>query len=119
MWEILEFGTIPYRTLSNNQVLEQVSNGLRLEQPRNCPDDLWNLILLTWSENAKERPSFPELTKNLIEIKKNYRKELKKIEQGRGQENSTYSKTPVDESLSYSKTPVESHPYSKTPKDEP
>src|SRR5690554_422861 len=145
MWEILEYGKLPYHTLKNNEVMDQVPNGLRLGKPSSCPTDLWEIVLPIWNQKPKERPSFSQLVKKLNKIKRLHDdskkvdgsvpkeegeppyqilSEYKKIDQLGGE----YDKTPdstIDGSNQYDKTPelTSDEPvgefvnYQKTPKD--
>lgn len=58
VWEILTLGHQPYPAHSNLDVLNYVQAGGRLEPPRNCPDDLWNLMFRCWAQEPDQRPTF-------------------------------------------------------------
>ncbi|XP_037056259.1 LOW QUALITY PROTEIN: proto-oncogene tyrosine-protein kinase ROS [Peromyscus leucopus] len=58
VWEILTLGHQPYPAHSNLDVLNYVQDGGRLEPPRNCPDDLWNLMSQCWAQEPDQRPTF-------------------------------------------------------------
>ncbi|XP_006157931.1 proto-oncogene tyrosine-protein kinase ROS isoform X2 [Tupaia chinensis] len=58
IWEILTLGHQPYPAHSNLDVLNHVQTGGRLEPPRNCPDDLWNLMTQCWAQEPDQRPTF-------------------------------------------------------------
>eukprot|EP00094_Tigriopus_californicus_P003764 TCALIF_03621-PB protein Name:"Similar to DDR2 Discoidin domain-containing receptor 2 (Homo sapiens)" AED:0.25 eAED:0.32 QI:0/0.4/0.5/1/0.4/0.16/6/877/554 len=69
LWEILQFASIrPYATLDDTQVMEELhalrkSERMqnRLEQPPNCPKDLYELMCECWKQDATSRPSFREI----------------------------------------------------------
>jgi serine/threonine protein kinase len=42
-------GKLPYPSMSNHEVLEQVIQGYRLECPQDCPDDVYQLMRQCWS----------------------------------------------------------------------
>ncbi|XP_054992516.1 proto-oncogene tyrosine-protein kinase ROS isoform X2 [Sorex araneus] len=65
IWEILTLGNQPYPALSNLDVLNYVQTGGRLEPPKNCPDDLWNLMNQCWAQEADERPAFQKIQDQL------------------------------------------------------
>lgn len=81
MWEMLEFGRIPYASLGDSEVLKFLQDGGRLEKPEGCPDDLYavfiteleyNVKLMTecWKFNFEMRPStFQLLLSTLQEIR--------------------------------------------------
>ena len=58
MWEIFNFGMIPYSNRSNQEVIEQVIKGYRLTPPSNCPNEIQQLIQSCWNENPDDRPTF-------------------------------------------------------------
>uniref|UniRef100_G1SJ95 Tyrosine-protein kinase receptor n=1 Tax=Oryctolagus cuniculus TaxID=9986 RepID=G1SJ95_RABIT len=70
IWEILTLGHQPYPAHSNLDVLNYVQAGGRLEPPRNCPDDLWNLMTQCWAQESDQRPSFHKIQDQLQLFKK-------------------------------------------------
>ncbi|XP_008046752.1 proto-oncogene tyrosine-protein kinase ROS-like [Carlito syrichta] len=65
IWEILTLGHQPYPAHSNLDVLNYVQTGGRLEPPRNCPDDLWNLMTQCWAQEPDQRPPFHRIQDQL------------------------------------------------------
>ncbi|KAL1770156.1 proto-oncoprotein tyrosine-protein kinase ROS [Sigmodon hispidus] len=65
VWEILTLGHQPYPAHSNLDVLNYVQEGGRLEPPRNCPDDLWNLMSQCWAQEPDQRPTFHNIQDQL------------------------------------------------------
>nr|XP_012315817.1 proto-oncogene tyrosine-protein kinase ROS [Aotus nancymaae] len=65
IWEILTLGRQPYPAHSNLDVLNYVQTGGRLEPPRNCPDDLWNLMIQCWAQEPDQRPTFHRIQDQL------------------------------------------------------
>ncbi|XP_075410071.1 proto-oncogene tyrosine-protein kinase ROS isoform X2 [Tenrec ecaudatus] len=65
IWEILTLGHQPYPAYSNLDVLNYVQTGGRLEPPRNCPDDLWNLMIQCWAQEPDQRPTFNKIQDQL------------------------------------------------------
>lgn len=59
--EIVTYGRIPYPSMTNQEVLQQVSNNYRMSQPPNCPDRLYQIMLNCWKRNPEERPTFESL----------------------------------------------------------
>uniref|UniRef100_A0A4W6D586 Discoidin domain-containing receptor 2 n=1 Tax=Lates calcarifer TaxID=8187 RepID=A0A4W6D586_LATCA len=76
LWEILNFcKEQPYSQLTDEQVIENTGEFFRdqkrqiyLPQPVLCPDSLYKIMLSCWRRNTKERPSFQEIHKALLEI---------------------------------------------------
>ncbi|XP_063091102.1 proto-oncogene tyrosine-protein kinase ROS isoform X3 [Cavia porcellus] len=86
VWEILTLGHQPYPAHSNLDVLNYVQAGGRLEPPRNCPDDLWNLMAQCWAQEPIQRPTFHEIQDQLQLFRKF---PLNTISQCRGEVNTT------------------------------
>ena len=40
LWEVMTLGRIPYEDVPPEDMLSVLTTGLRLEQPKNCPEDL-------------------------------------------------------------------------------
>ena len=59
--EIITYGRTPYPSMSNQEVLQQVSRNYRMPKPPNCPDRLYEIMLNCWKHNAEERPTFEAL----------------------------------------------------------
>ncbi|KAM9762290.1 discoidin domain-containing receptor 2 isoform 1-T1 [Menidia menidia] len=76
LWEILNFcKEQPYSQLTDEQVIENTGEFFRdqkrqiyLPQPVLCPDSLYKIMLSCWKRNAKERPSFQEIHKALVDL---------------------------------------------------
>ncbi|PRP85757.1 hypothetical protein PROFUN_06351 [Planoprotostelium fungivorum] len=58
VWEIFTGALVPYRSLTNREVSEQVPNGLRLEEPESCPPAMWEIVTDCWAATPTSRPSF-------------------------------------------------------------
>jgi fyn-related kinase len=59
--EIVTHGRTPYPSMSNQEVLQQVSRSYRMQKPNNCPDRLYQIMLNCWKTNPEERPTFEAL----------------------------------------------------------
>ncbi|XP_029002022.1 discoidin domain-containing receptor 2 isoform X2 [Betta splendens] len=76
LWEILNFcKEQPYSQLTDEQVIENTGEFFRdqkrqiyLPQPVLCPDSFYKIMLSCWRRNTKERPSFQEIHRALLEI---------------------------------------------------
>uniref|UniRef100_A0A673A8B0 Discoidin domain-containing receptor 2 n=1 Tax=Sphaeramia orbicularis TaxID=375764 RepID=A0A673A8B0_9TELE len=75
LWEILTFcKEQPYSQLTDEQVIENTGEFFRdqkrqiyLPQPVLCPDSLYKIMLSCWKRNTKERPSFQEIHRALLD----------------------------------------------------
>ncbi|RWS21104.1 insulin receptor-like protein, partial [Leptotrombidium deliense] len=66
LWEMATLASQPYQGLANEQVLKYVINGKIMPRPENCPEKLYQLMLLCWSKNPKRRPTFTEIIEMLL-----------------------------------------------------
>lgn len=65
LWELWTGGKTPYPTFTNSQVLDEVLMGYRLEKPKFCPADVYELMKNCWQATSEDRPSFAMLCSNL------------------------------------------------------
>ncbi len=65
MWEIYSFGHRPYSGITNNELLGQIENGLRLRRPQECPERVYEVMRLCWDIDPDQRPEFAHLFKGL------------------------------------------------------
>ncbi|XP_031562475.1 tyrosine-protein kinase receptor UFO-like [Actinia tenebrosa] len=69
LWEIETAGTVPYAGVdSGMDILNEIKKGYRLEQPNDCDDDVYALMLDTWRANPLDRPSFFELDERVEQM---------------------------------------------------
>ncbi|XP_051174115.1 putative inactive tyrosine-protein kinase Wsck [Leptopilina boulardi] len=62
LWEMLSMGGTPYSNLQlDSDVEEALERGVRLEQLRDTPDPVYEVMLSCWSNDEHERPTFDEL----------------------------------------------------------
>ncbi|KAL5497189.1 hypothetical protein EMCRGX_G013614 [Ephydatia muelleri] len=61
LWEIATLGGFPYPTISNADLINHLTNGIRLEKPDNCSEVIYDIMLECWRQSAAERPSFSQL----------------------------------------------------------
>lgn len=45
LWEIFSLGYMPYPSKSNQEVLEFVTNGGRMDPPKNCPGPVYEILI--------------------------------------------------------------------------
>ncbi|KAJ7336596.1 Fibroblast growth factor receptor 4 [Desmophyllum pertusum] len=65
LWETFTLGGTPYPGIPVERLFTILKNGYRMECPINCPSKIYEIMVKCWSENAKNRPSFSELTEQL------------------------------------------------------
>lgn len=68
LWEIYSLGLRPYAGVSNAEVASCVRQGHRLEQPKLCPDGVYELMLECWSLQPEARPPFVQVAGRLYNI---------------------------------------------------
>ncbi|KAL9955870.1 hypothetical protein ACROYT_G037263 [Oculina patagonica] len=69
LWEIVTLGELPYKGVKGVVELhEQLQDGMRLQKPPHCSDELYNIMLRCWQKSPDDRPSFEELHVKLQEI---------------------------------------------------
>ena len=61
LWEIFSSGTQPYCALSNEEVVERVTNGQILRCPSGCPNELYDLMVHCWATEPEKRPTPSEV----------------------------------------------------------
>ena len=61
MWEVMTSGDVPYVDKDNFKLLQDIQQGYRLEQPSDCPNQLYQLMLKCWDSVPEVRPTFSEL----------------------------------------------------------
>ncbi|KAM8871570.1 tyrosine-protein kinase SYK isoform 2-T4 [Synchiropus picturatus] len=58
MWEAYSYGQKPYRGMKGNDVNQMIESGARLEAPKNCPQEIYNLMTTCWTYKVEDRPPF-------------------------------------------------------------
>ncbi len=58
VWEILSYGNKPFQGIKNQDVIKLIENKTRLQQPSNCSDELYSLLLHCWEYDSSARPNF-------------------------------------------------------------
>ncbi|KAK3739187.1 hypothetical protein QZH41_017339, partial [Actinostola sp. cb2023] len=70
LWEICTLGGFPYPTVNDRDLLKDILDGNRMEQPSNCTDEIYQLMRACWSADLNERPSFQILRDLLWDMQK-------------------------------------------------
>ncbi len=63
MWEVCSNGETPYKGILD--VVEYLKQGKRLSKPKDCEDEMYELMLKCWKEDPKQRPKWPEIFKSI------------------------------------------------------
>ncbi|KAG8201799.1 hypothetical protein JTE90_027282 [Oedothorax gibbosus] len=65
LWEVFSFGYMPYPGRNNQQVMQLVTSGGRLEPPINCPAPVYHIMMQCWHPHSEERPNFGTIIERL------------------------------------------------------
>jgi len=65
LWEIFEYGTVPFPEYNNVETMGKVLEGERPPQPANCPGKIFRLMKQCWSANPADRPDFENISHTL------------------------------------------------------
>lgn len=63
--EIVTYGRIPYPGMTNPEVIQMLERLYRMPCPPGCPDELYEIMMMCWKEEAAERPTFEFLQNTL------------------------------------------------------
>uniref|UniRef100_A0A8C9W148 receptor protein-tyrosine kinase n=1 Tax=Scleropages formosus TaxID=113540 RepID=A0A8C9W148_SCLFO len=61
MWEIVSLGGTPYCGMTCAELYEKLPQGYRMEKPRNCDDEVYELMRQCWRDRPHERPPFSQI----------------------------------------------------------
>ncbi|KAI3420346.1 WIF domain [Globodera pallida] len=62
LWELFTCAQQPYAELGPEEVVQAITDGgVRLSQPYNCPDELYEMMCHCWAIASEERPTAAEL----------------------------------------------------------
>ncbi|KAG8440602.1 hypothetical protein GDO86_006378 [Hymenochirus boettgeri] len=73
LWEAFSLGSVPYSTMNKQQTRESIEQGIRLQAPDNCPDEVYSLMLKCWEYDPRKRPNFSAVHQELLCILKKHR----------------------------------------------
>ena len=62
LWEIMTLGQQPYAEIDPFEMDAILRQGVRLAQPINCPDEMFQAMTFCWTTSPLERPTVAELT---------------------------------------------------------
>ncbi|XP_074992141.1 BDNF/NT-3 growth factors receptor-like [Calonectris borealis] len=61
LWEIFTYGKQPWYQLSNDEVIECITQGRVLQRPRTCPKEVYELMLGCWQREPHMRLNIKEI----------------------------------------------------------
>ncbi|XP_069001266.1 proto-oncogene tyrosine-protein kinase receptor Ret [Embiotoca jacksoni] len=65
LWEIVTLGGNPYPGIAPERLFNLLKTGYRMERPENCTEEMYNLMLRCWKQEADKRPTFSDISKEL------------------------------------------------------
>ncbi|GIY01071.1 ALK tyrosine kinase receptor [Caerostris darwini] len=65
LWEVISLGYMPYPGRGNQEVMQLITSGGRLEPPTNCPDPVYHIMTQCWNPRPEERPNFSTIIERL------------------------------------------------------
>eukprot|EP00052_Salpingoeca_macrocollata_P009630 m.75779 g.75779 ORF g.75779 m.75779 type:complete len:677 (+) comp17187_c0_seq2:403-2433(+) len=68
LWEIFTYAEMPYGEMSGREVLDQLTQGIRLPQPPDCPKEVYRVMRTCWEFEQENRPTFKTLTRQLASL---------------------------------------------------
>ena len=72
MWEVFTLGKdIPYEDMDDSEVVADASdegNRQLLKKPKDCPDNVYEVMMLCWEEEPKDRATFEKLHETLSSL---------------------------------------------------
>ncbi|XP_075167235.1 tyrosine protein kinase receptor torso [Haematobia irritans] len=68
LYEIITLGATPYPSIPTNRLLHLLKTGYRMEKPKNCGPEFYDLMSSCWYSTPSERPTFNEIIKKLNEM---------------------------------------------------
>lgn len=68
LWEIVSLGGTPYCGMTCAELYEKLPQGYRMEKPRNCDDEVYDLMRQCWRDRPYERPTFNQISLQLIRM---------------------------------------------------
>ncbi|KAI6657687.1 hypothetical protein LOD99_431 [Oopsacas minuta] len=63
LYEIWSLGDKPWEGCNNEEVIQALTNGDTLSQPVRCPEKMYQIMLETWRQDPKMRPTFRQISK--------------------------------------------------------
>ncbi|XP_038066814.1 plexin-B1-like [Patiria miniata] len=68
LWEIFSKGAKPYPGIPNQDVYDFLKSGQRMDAPKNCPPEIYGIMVRCWQDNPKSRCTFVQVANELEEL---------------------------------------------------
>ncbi|XP_030061153.1 tyrosine-protein kinase receptor Tie-1 isoform X1 [Microcaecilia unicolor] len=68
LWEIVSLGGTPYCGMTCAELYEKLPQRYRMEKPRNCDDEVYDLMRQCWRDRPYERPTFAQISVQLVRM---------------------------------------------------
>ncbi|XP_060852344.1 proto-oncogene tyrosine-protein kinase receptor Ret-like isoform X1 [Rhopalosiphum padi] len=68
LWELVTLGAVPYPGIIVQDLFKLLKEGYRMDKPKNCSVELYDIMNNCWAEDQYRRPSFKSLTTSLEEM---------------------------------------------------
>uniref|UniRef100_A0A4W4GD08 Tyrosine-protein kinase receptor n=1 Tax=Electrophorus electricus TaxID=8005 RepID=A0A4W4GD08_ELEEL len=65
LWEIFSLGYMPYPCKTNQEVLEFVMSGGRMDPPKSCPGPVYRIMTQCWQHCPEHRPDFSTILERI------------------------------------------------------
>ncbi|XP_057697940.1 tyrosine-protein kinase receptor Tie-1 isoform X2 [Corythoichthys intestinalis] len=65
LWEIVSLGGTPYCGMTCAELYEKLPQGYRMEKPKNCDNEVYELMKQCWRDRPYERPPFSQVSVQL------------------------------------------------------
>jgi serine/threonine protein kinase len=70
LWEIFSLGYTPYPGRQNQEVMQLIVSGGRLDPPIGTPEEIYNFMIRCWETHSDARPTFKQIVTFLTEMVK-------------------------------------------------
>lgn len=81
--------------LSNSEAVDQIVSGQILAKPKECPEEIYDIMKQCWHQNPVERPTFEKLLEMLSEINDKYNRVQEKEESEETEEKQDGQEEPI------------------------
>ncbi|XP_073229916.1 fibroblast growth factor receptor 1-like [Porites lutea] len=65
LWEIFTLGGTPYPTIPVEELRDFLNDGNRMENPRDCPLEIYKIMQDCWQEGPDKRPKFDQISQSI------------------------------------------------------
>lgn len=70
--EIVTYGNDPYERMTNQEVVDKITQGYRMPCPETCTPDMYGIMVRCWNATEEDRPTFSVLMDELNSIYTQY-----------------------------------------------